>query len=433
MKKTIGIALMYLCVALSFCGFCSASNCNDSTLSDRRAASIVVFSSGMTYNDIVDSEVVCVNFSEIERVSDIAKNIVDSGKLLYIAEPQVSAEEVSEILSIPKYGITSYPHQVLAAYSIFKNGDRYIFSNHYISGLSTPEQAEYDTNSRFSMNDFEETDAPRDDSVKSNVTNFHNAILLSDYACEQKGDFDVNFEDLIDVAVSSRYNIERSIVNSKNNFSDSNYSFQTRNTDQIRNTDLPSEIATEIFNNTMSVYGLGNTYYGYLNCTVYGYAKGYGIVNGSNSKIYDVVSVVKAYPTSSYKVCKYDAQIRCNFTGFNNLQTADIQSGVDYSQDLQLSGTYETNGGSSSLSYTTGWSYNPESQIIDETSSVPRIVKWKVQTVNPSYGKAYDIAPGMRVSCPTNNMRGAFCKVFCDALILGFTVNTNELEVGGWF
>lgn len=83
------------------------------------------------------------------------------------------------------------------------------------------------------------------------------------------------------------------------------------------------------------MYGLNNTYYGYLNCTVYGYGKGTGVVNGSNKKIYDVVSVVKAYPQSGYKVKRYETQLRCNFTEFSNLQTTTLPSGTNYSQQTK--------------------------------------------------------------------------------------------------
>ena len=66
-----------------------------------------------------------------------------------------------------------------------------------------------------------------------------------------------------------------------------------------------------------------------------GYGKGTGVVNGSNKKIYDVVSVVKAYPQSGYKVKRYETQLRCNFTEFSNLQTTTLPSGTNYSQQTK--------------------------------------------------------------------------------------------------
>ena len=374
--------------------------------------------------EAINSSVLTIDYSELDAIENTAKEIVDSGTMIYITNPASSAESIAARLSIPKSNITLYQNLLLVAYSIYKIDEGYVFANHYAALAHEGEENGRESNTGTDVTT--ETNAPE---TVSEAQAISNVILMRDYT-EQRFSYAPTIDpiDVLSTAISAKSDTEATAQNITAPLLEEPPSII-----QPRSSTLPSTTATQTWNDTLSVYGLNNTYYGYLNCTVYGYGKGTGTVNGSNKKIYDVISVVKAYPESNYKVKRYETQLRCNFTGFSNLQTTTLPSGTTYSQGISLTGSYGSSGGSGGGTYTTSWTYNPESQTITESSSAPRIVKWKAEPSNPTSGKAYDIAPGMRVASPTHKMRGAFSKVYCDAMILGFTVNANSLEVGGCF
>ncbi|MBQ2281862.1 MAG: hypothetical protein II332_03740 [Kiritimatiellae bacterium] len=393
---------------------------------DNDASKIVNYDEDFSLNELDETDVVYIDYSDINRISSSAKEIVDAGATIFILYPEVSAEAIAEMLSIPKGSTTLYQSQPLMAYSIYKLGDHYVFANHYIVLADTSEAAT--KNSTVLPEVAGESMAPMVSSDGNVSSNFSDVITASEYY-ELPNALQVNPEDFVSTAISAKADVVATAqeINTQ-------ITVGAESTAQPRSTTLPSITATESWNDTLNVYDANNTYYGYLNCTVYGYAKGNGMVNGALNKIYDVVSVVKAYPASNVKVKRYEVEINANYTDFSNLQTTTLLSGVTRDQGLSLSGSYsQSDGGGGSGTYTTNWTYNPESQTITESSSAPRIVKWKAEPTSPRAGKAFDIAPGMRVACPTQYMRGAFINVYCNALFLGITLNTNSINVGGWF
>lgn len=366
----------------------------------------------------LDSDVVVVDYSNLDDISDVAKNMVDTGTLLYISNPLSSAEDVSEMLSIPKSNISSYHEELLVGYSIYKINDDYQFTNHYVvfaSDDSSDEQKDFTSAPT-------ETTAPLKSTQRSQtISNFSDAILINSQNVKTFSANTFNHNNIVEAAVGAKDDMEA--------FTDNIYS----SIENGSKTSIPTEEATETWNDTLSVYGLNDTYYGYMNCTVYAYSLGTGTVNGETQNIYDVVSYVKAYPKSGYKVKEYTATIDCNYTDFSNLQTTDLPSGITYSDSVSLSASYGASGGSVGGGYSRSWTYNPESQVIDEHSSTPRVVSWTAETVSPTSGKSYSLIPGMRIASPTRYMRAGFAEFNCDAFILGITVNTNSIEVGGWF
>ena len=419
MKSRIISVFLALLIMLSSMPITSAFNANNTK--------VIVFSKDINLDEVADASVFVINYSDLDYIVSKAKEIVDSGTMICVISPESSSENIADLLSIPKTSTTSYQNLLLTAYSIYKHNDQYIFANHYTAFATEGNQNEENSTSNPIT---DEIDAPLDDRYSQPNSNFSNVMLMTDFlknnSCQI---FIFNPLNILAVAMSARANLENN--SAKNTASMKN---QSEKDVQPKSNSLPSINATASWNDILSVYGLNNnTYYGYINCTVFGCEKGTGVVNGSNQKIYDVISAVKAYPQSGYKVKRYETQLHCNITGFSNLQTTTITSGINYTQSLSLSGTFGTIGGYGGVTYTTNWSYNPESQVITESSPAPRIVKWRAEPVNPAAGKAYDIIPGMRIACPTNYMRGAFSKVFCDAMILGISVNANEIEVGGWF
>lgn len=369
------------------------------------------------------AKLVTVKYSEIENMAGTAKDLVDSGTVLLITNPEISAEAISELLSIPKSNTTSYQKEILMAYSICKVKDQYIFTNHYavMASETTTDLAA----KNFLDIDTEEMDAPTDQPQ----TNFSNAILMAEPFSHKNSDMlAFNTTHMASAVLSCKADMEAftSSVSETKNMDDSGilpYSCE-----------LPGITATNTWNDILYVYGSdSDNYYGYLNCTVYAYEKGTGMVNDSLQNIYDVISVVKAYPQGHYRVKRYETQIHCNISDFSCLQTTSLNSGINYSQGLSLTGSFKTDDIGGEVNYSTQWNYNPESQTITESSSYPRVVNWKAEPYNSKAGTAYDIAPGMRVAAPTQYMRGAFSKIYCDAMIWGITINANEIQVGGWF
>lgn len=368
-------------------------------------------------------EIEVIPCSLLENESNTAKEFINSGAVLVILEPTISGEEVAELLSIPVNKTTTYQHQVLLAYSVFKFEDEYIISSHY-AVFGKEKQGSPLTRSE-PANMFDEYTAPASLS-DSNLSDFSKVILLKDYMANNEGSIIFDFDIVAETALASANRIRQ-----KAHVMEVDDACKRTAT---KDANFPSTIATQTWNSTLGVYGPTGLYYGYLNCTVYAYYKGLGVVNNETMKIYDVLSFVEAYPRSNaFTVDKYDTLLHCNVTNFLHLQSANLLSGVSYSGGVSLSGSYGSQGGTGGVSYTTGWTYNPESQNITRTSPAPRVIKWQAKTVSPTAGKSYDVAPGIRVASPLGYMRGAFCRVYCDTVFLGITLSTNEIEVGGWF
>ena len=108
---------------------------------DNDASKIVNYDEDFSLNELDETDVVYIDYSDINRISSSAKEIVDAGATIFILYPEVSAEAIAEMLSIPKGSTTLYQSQPLMAYSIYKLGDHYVFANHYIVLADTSEAA----------------------------------------------------------------------------------------------------------------------------------------------------------------------------------------------------------------------------------------------------------------------------------------------------
>lgn len=178
---------------------------------------------------------------------------------------------------------------------------------------------------------------------------------------------------------------------------------------------------------------------GYVRGTVQVYDIGRGIVNDREGYLFNMVTDVKAYPNTSSYVRTYSCSVNCRIQGHFIINTATLPSGVSYSRTLSLSGSLtlgtETEIGGS-VGYNTTWDYNPESQIITESSPDPDYVLWTAQTYQPQVGKAYGLTPNATIFVAPGyqGQRGAFSNLICNAYTFGGLVNQeNELIVGGWF
>ena len=90
---------------------------------DNDASKIVNYDEDFSLNELDETDVVYIDYSDINRISSSAKEIVDAGATIFILYPEVSAEAIAEMLSIPKGSTTLYQSQPLMAYSIYKLGD----------------------------------------------------------------------------------------------------------------------------------------------------------------------------------------------------------------------------------------------------------------------------------------------------------------------
>lgn len=388
---------------------------------DNGGKQIITFYDGISDAEIIAADVLTIEYSDIANIAENAKEIVDAGVMIYIMEPECSAEDISVLLSIPKSSTTAYQSELLAAYSIYKLNDKYVFANSYVVFAD-----EDDTSNQFVSRNktaVKEAEKVAPDAQAQVQSNFSDAITFSEYTARRSVTVPFDHITLLSAALTSKDDVE-DVAQDVSVTMDMASPFSAN---------LPSTLATETWNDQLNVYGLNDTYYGYMNCSVYAYSHGTGRVNGETQNVYDVLSYVKAYPGSNYTVKQYAVDINCNYTDFSNLQTTSLPSGISRNTSIGLSGEISTDGASGGGNVSTSWTYNPESQKIDESSSTSRIVLWTAKTVSATSGKAYDIAPGMRVASPTKYKRGAFSNIYCDAMILGFSVRANEIEVGGWF
>jgi len=392
-----------------------------------------------TFFETTYDDVITVSYSEIDLATSSAKQRIDSGKILYISRPEVSAEQISEKLGIPKTGTSHYNDALLIAYSIFKHEDSYVFTNHYI--LFADSLPVTDANN-----------GVLDTSVGSNAinmevplvgattpSNFEVVTTVPEFIAHN----DILFINKIDHAKSINATLQSrvDVIDAANNVTSGNTDDLTsRNTDGYpsRSATLPSNTATVTYNDILYVYGINGSYYGYINCTVSAYYQGQGkVAVGGGSpitrNIYDVVSYVKAYPQPGYSVAKYKVSINANHSVYANLYSTTLPTAVNISQGVKISGSYGASGGSGTVEYNTSYTYNPESQYISESSSIPKIVEWTATTVSPTSGKAYDIAPGMRIASDIGYQYGAHSTIYCDAMILGITIKSNSIVVGGFF
>jgi len=78
-----------------------------------------------------DADAVVVNFNEISSIAGVAKDLVDSGVLLYISAPEVGRLELSNLLGIPISGIPRYNNLVLLGVYVSNINGIYVWGNHY--------------------------------------------------------------------------------------------------------------------------------------------------------------------------------------------------------------------------------------------------------------------------------------------------------------
>lgn len=135
-----------------------------------------------------------------------------------------------------------------------------------------------------------------------------------------------------------------------------------------RSVTAPSGVYT-IFSDVMNVYSsVSSEAFGYIRGTIYVVVNGPAVVNGASGNIHTLITNVKAYPASDKCVKEYSCTYNMRIQGHTILETVTLPSGVNYSSAVALSYKAATDSIGGEATYTTTWSYNPESQIITESS-----------------------------------------------------------------
>lgn len=371
-----------------------------------------------TASEISDADVIVVNFDSLYLIADNAKGIVDAGKLLYIAAPQVSAEEVSEMLSIPKEGTLLYNNYLLVAYSIYSINGTYVFACHYATYGEGAEDSVIEASATSLLGENSEIQLPAAGESNFNITRTLDEKHIAD-------------DEIISNDLSAAINVmqravERSeeiIHNAQSNSIISLYGLGTG----------PMPTATRVYNNILDVYDSNDNWLGYLSGTLYEYDIGSIMLNNAQQFAYNLVSRVEAYPVNT-SLRQYKCRIHCNIVGHTMLESTSLPSGINISETISLQGSFSTNGVGGSLGYNTSWSYNPNSQLIARSSPEPRVVDWTATPVNPATNDSFDLTPGMTVATTgSTGQRGAFTDLYCNAFENGNVIRENTIGIGSWF
>lgn len=368
--------------------------------------------SSASQQEISKANIVVVDYTSLSDISSYAKDIIDSGKMLYIVAPQESLEDIAKDLSIPKRGISAYNDvATLFAYSIYNIGeDNYAFQHHYI--LS--DEPSGDVNSNSSTSKSSQDLSP----ITKEQTSFQSANIIAND--------NVNLQSYIENNLLGAYESALSTTQT---------TLSTKNVVDPKMRAMPPAggspiIDTEILN----VYGTFNNYLGYLSGTQWIYTEGKCIVDGKLQDIFNVISSVSAHPSATTKVTEYKVRMHCNIVGHTLLDSVSIPSGISKTVSLSVGTSLGSSGSSVTGGYGISWQYNPESQIIKKSSPTPRVIDWKATPVSPGYNDDYKIMPGIQVATTNSKgSRGTFTTMYCDSKLFGISLRKNSVEFGTWF
>lgn len=406
MKKIIISIILSVFLIMTY----SASALSALEIENAQLDGALEYNSRTSMADLADANIIYVHNDDLADIAERAKELVDAGKVLCIVGPEISAEEVARICSIPKDGVNAYNPLPLIAYTIYKTQGIYVFGNNYVFEDNDADIA--------STQSAEELATPQNCS-------FDRAITMSEY--RQNNGRNGLFREIVQTVNVSIQNL---IAEGEVDRALPEVSVQAVSTG--------GNLSRTYFDNLYVKNSSGDSL-GYVRGTVQVYDIGRGIVNDREGYLFNMVTDVKAYPNAGSCVTTYSCSVNCRIQGHFIINTATLPSGISYSRTLSLSGSLtlgtetEIEG---SIGYNTTWDYNPESQIITESSPDPDYVLWTAQTYQPQVGKAYGLTPNATIFVAPGyqGQRGAFSNLICNAYTFDGLVNQeNELIVGGWF
>ncbi len=128
MKKIIISIILSVFLIMTY----SASALSALEIENAQLDGALEYNSRTSMADWADANIIYVHNDDLADIADRAKELVDAGKVLCIVGPEISAEEVARICSIPKDGVNAYNPLPLIAYTIYKTQGIYVFGNNYV-------------------------------------------------------------------------------------------------------------------------------------------------------------------------------------------------------------------------------------------------------------------------------------------------------------
>jgi len=358
------------------------------------------------------ADVIVVEFSEIETIFDYARAWLDVGKMIYVNNPQVSAETIAEMLSIPKEGTISYNNDLLIAYSIYKVDGLYVFELHYVVIVDDVTDIFDMSSNRVNSARLHKKVVERETPLYAGYSNFYNAITRGSKAFAVVDRLDLCLSEHV---VNAYAGMQRTLSQAI-----SDVSVISPMGISPMSTTWPSRNPSRIFTATMNIHNLFGTRTGFMRGTTQVYDRGRTPVNGQSSFLYDMVTRVESFPNRDRMVAEHNVRISANISGHQFLETTTLPSGINTTRTISLS--------SASIGGSTSWSYNLESQLITRTApnGNPRLVEWRARPASPRAGQSFDLTPGVTMAVTPGHagQRGVF-----STLIAG----RESREFGGWF
>ncbi len=363
----------------------------------------IVELNGAGAKSIESAEALIIDYSDIEKAEYNIKNYIDAGKIVYVANPTVSAEELALQLNIPKDTTTKYSDAILVGYTIYKLGEDYIFHDHYV--LFACELDLTEVNSQVSNNSesyeyVENLSQNNFDIVKTSQT-----FALAN---------DISFQE-------ERIKNANDVISNIENYSASD----------------TDDIATYYFSKEINVYNYaGTTYLGVIHGVTEVRVKGYAYVDGEVQLLYDVISNIEVCPDDDEKVGSYKVKMHCNISGHQFIAATRLESEITYGSAIELTGSFSTSSAGGSVGYTSSWTHMHGAQeIINSIENGNTAVRvWTAEPLTRTDGDIYGIKPGIRVAT-TNGVgqRGAFTTMYTEGSIHMWSILEDSIEFGGWF
>lgn len=367
---------IFLALLMLLSAFPASATNQGSGISDE---AVIYIDADTAFADCEDATIVVVPEGQLATIAGYAKSLVDSDKILYIADTSRNKEALAEYLSIPNSTTSVYNNMPHIAAVIYKAGNHYVFSYIYVQIDPGPYAADAESST------------------------------ISSSAAEA-----LSLDELVDMddALASALDL---------------YNAANQAPLLIAGARALPSGADATYSDVVKIYSSSGALLGDGLATQYLYKKGYGTVNGQQMYIFDVITSFKGAPNASTYLQTYQGRMHCNINGHTLIDYSVLPSNTSASSSIQLSG-----GG---LSGGTSWTFTPDSQIIT-TTGVPssKYVDYLGRPQVYRYGHTWEMLPGIRAASTNGDgSRGAFSKLTIPVYGILGTVREYNLEVGGWF
>lgn len=354
-------------------------------------------------SEYVDVDVIKISYKRMKNVNaDKIKQLIDNGSSLVVIGEDANFEAVANYLTIPLDIEAEVNNADIFGVSLFRQNNEYIFSFLSVAYL--------------------ETDNAKKTFTKEEFENFsYSDKIIPSHLRSRKNSFE------------TANKIKASIVPH----------------DALK-TQIPSANFFKYFSNNTYIPDTGKTgdpdAYS-VTITQYTYDIARFEADGVEKDLWDVVSDVYVDGEPGYSVSYYEVQMRANWSNHEVLGATWLQSNTSQTVSLGSSVGINSDGViSGSVSSTTSYTYNANSQEIDNNFPAGDIKTWKMDPVNnKEWDKTYNTQPGIRfVNNNPNNLASPYSAAYTK--IIDLKGYRNELidvyltllpeyqfEVGGYW